>query len=211
MLGGAWPCDSISISRSSNTVVMPRPCSPLRSAAKPAHRSSLLGYAIAPRIFTLPSLCMANLRRSIPSLFCANPSLLRSLHFPGYVLPCYSLADPILSGPSFAIAIFSMPINSLAGLGKAMPWLCFSFRRIAFPFLGYALPRLSLLILANPLQHRSGHFHVLPLLCYFCSLAGCGSVFPDIHGTNLALLLFLLYMLPCKCSLARVAPLAEAV
>ena len=83
---------------------MPRPCSPLRSAAKPAQRSSLLGYAIAHRVFTWLSLCMANLRRSIPQQFCTIPEHLRSIHFPGYVLPCYSLADPILAGPSFAIA-----------------------------------------------------------------------------------------------------------
>ena len=72
MLGGAWPCDSISIPRYSITVVMPRPCSLLRSAAKPLLHKSFLGYAIARRVFALLWLCMANLRRSIPQPLCAN-------------------------------------------------------------------------------------------------------------------------------------------
>ena len=98
---------------------------------------------------------MANLRRSIPQQFCTIPEHLRSIHFPGYVLPCYSLADPILSGPSFAIAIFSIHIDSIALLGKAMPWPLVSIR------LG-SIRRLSDAILFDSLLFCSA-----PLLCFF--------------------------------------------
>lgn len=173
MLGGAWPCYSISIPRYSITVVMPRPCSPLRSAAKPAHRSSLLGYAIAPRIFALPSLCMANLRRSIPQQFCTIPEHLRSIHFPGYVLPCYSLADPILAGPSFAIAIFSMPINSHADPRLAVP-----LRRVSKLDPAIPLPDHSLLGLAFALLFLFfGRMRVSPSRC--SSSGSCSSSLPS--------------------------------
>lgn len=135
---------------------MPRPCSPLRSAAQPAHRSTLLSYAIAHRIFAWLILCIANLRLSIPQQFCTIPEHLRSIHFPGYVLPFYSLADPILAGPSFAIAIFSMPINSHADPRRAVP-----------------LRRVSKQVHANPLPNRSSPnlaFALLFLAKLFCTI-----------------------------------------
>ena len=150
---------------------------------------------------------MANLRRSIPQLLFANPSLLRSLHFPGYVLPCYSLADPILAGPSFAIAVYSMPINSLANLSFALLWPCLSFRRIALPWLACtdlfrAIPSPSLLrsTHVNAFAQRSSSIQFTSFANQ--SLALAALVFPDVHRADLALLFFLLDVLPCKCSLA---------